>query len=149
MMMFKISTFDGIKLYYQQDVILEGFVQVKITGFCSASDRLSFARNTWVNKLFTIEDICKTSYRSDYENSKLQSPKRSCGKRISHQESKVKNAYVERKVGECFQLKVHGQCSERDSCSFSHDELAQGDLYGGQRRKGRSSSSCTKFEGQD
>ena len=32
----------------------------------------------------TIENVCKTSYRSDDENSKLQSPKRSCGKRISY-----------------------------------------------------------------
>ena len=43
-------------------------------------------------------------------------------------------------MGECFQWKAHGQCSKGDSCSFSHDKLVQGDLYGGQRRKGRSSS---------
>ena len=53
---------------------------------------------------------------------------------------KGKKAHVERKVGESFKRKAHGQRSEGDSCSFSHDELAQGDLYGGQRRKGRSSS---------
>ena len=41
---------------------------------------------------------------------------------------------------ECFQWKAHGQCSKGDSCSFSLDRLAQGDLCGGQRRKGRSSS---------
>ena len=35
----------------------------------------------WTDKLFTIEDICKTSYWSDDENSKLQSPERSFGKR--------------------------------------------------------------------
>ena len=29
---------------------------------------------------------------------------------------------------------------KRDSCSFSYDELVHGDLHGGQRRKGRSSS---------
>ena len=51
---------------------------------------------------------------------------------------KGKKAYVGRKVGECFQWKAHGQCSKGDSCS--HDRLVQGDLYGGQRRKGRSSS---------
>ena len=43
-------------------------------------------------------------------------------------------------MGECFQWKAHGQCSKGDSCSFSHDEIVQGDLYGDQRRKGRSSS---------
>ena len=31
-----------------------------------------------------------------------------------------KKAYVERKVGECFQWKAHGQCSKGDSCSFNH-----------------------------
>ena len=29
---------------------------------------------------------------------------------------KGKKAYVEGKVGECFQWKAHGQCSKRDSC---------------------------------
>ena len=53
---------------------------------------------------------------------------------------KGKKAYVERKVGECFQWKAHGQCSKGDSRSFSHDKLVQGGLFGGQRRKGRSSS---------
>ena len=49
-------------------------------------------------------------------------------------------ACVERKVGKCFQWKAHGQCSKGDSCSFSHDRLAQRDLCSVQRRKGRSSS---------
>ena len=53
---------------------------------------------------------------------------------------KKKKACVERKVGESFQWKAHGQRSKGDSCSFSHDKLVQGDLYGGQRRKGRASS---------
>ena len=53
---------------------------------------------------------------------------------------KGKKTYVEMQVWECFQWKVHGQCSKGDSCSFSHDKLVQGDLYGGQRGKGRSSS---------
>ena len=35
-------------------------------------------------------------------------------------------AYVERKVGECFQWKAHGEYSQGDSCSFSHDILASG-----------------------
>ena len=49
-------------------------------------------------------------------------------------------ACVERKMGECFQWKALGQCSKGDSCSFSHDELAQGDLCSGQRQNRRSSS---------
>ena len=53
---------------------------------------------------------------------------------------KGKKAHVERKGRECFQWKAHGQCSKGDSCSFSHDTQVQGYLYGGQRRKGQSSS---------
>ena len=44
---------------------------------------------------------------------------------------------MERTVGECFQWKI-GQCSKRDSCSFSHDR-ASGNRCD-QRRKGQSSS---------
>ena len=45
----------------------EGIVQVKITGLCSASDRLGFVRSRnrseqWTDKLSTIEDVCTTSY---------------------------------------------------------------------------------------
>ena len=47
---------------------------------------------------------------------------------------------TERKVGECFQWKAHGQCSKGDSCSFSHDTQNSGNRGQGQRRKGRSSS---------
>ena len=49
---------------------------------------------------------------------------------------KGKKAYVERKVGECFQWKGHGQCSKRDSWSFSHDTMASGNSVAGQRRNG-------------
>ena len=31
---------------------------------------------------------------------------------------KGNKVYVEKKVGECFQWKAHGQCSKGDSCSF-------------------------------
>ena len=61
-------------------------------------------------------------------------------KRSVNKSQKGKKAYVERKVRECFQWQAHGQCSKGNSCSFSHVKLVQGDLYGGQRRKGRSSS---------
>ena len=53
---------------------------------------------------------------------------------------KGKKAYVEMKVGQCFQWKALGQCFEGDSCSFSHDTQASGNSGEGQRRKGRSSS---------
>ena len=71
------------------------------------------------NELFKIEDFCETSNWSNDENSKHQSPERSCRERSSDQESeRDRKAYVERKVGECFQWKSNGQCSNGDSCSF-------------------------------
>ena len=51
---------------------------------------------------------------------------------------KGKKAYVERKVGECFQWKACGQHSKGDSCS--HGTQASGNSDACQRRKGRSSS---------
>ena len=73
------------------------FIQVKITRLCSASDRLGFVKSRncskqWTDKLFTIKNICETSYWSDDEDSRLQSPQRSSGMRISHQESKRKES---------------------------------------------------------
>ena len=53
---------------------------------------------------------------------------------------KGKKACVERKVGECFQWKAHGQCSKGDSCDFSHDIQASGNSGKGRRRKRRSYS---------
>ena len=41
--------------------------------------------------------------------------------RLVTKSKKGKIAYVERKVGECFQWKAHGPCSKGNSCSFSHD----------------------------
>ena len=61
---------------------------------------------------------------------------------------KGKKAYVEGKVGECFQWKAHGHCSKGDLCSFSHDTKASGKSGGDQRPKGRSSSPAPKFEGK-
>ena len=52
---------------------------------------------------------------------------------------KGKKAYVERKVGECYQWKANGQCSKGDTCSFRHDP-ASGNRCEAQRAKGQSSS---------
>ena len=62
---------------------------------------------------------------------------------------KGKKAYVERKVGNCFQLKAHGQCSKGDSCSFSHDKIASGNSGSGQRRKKDDRLLPHQFEGND
>ena len=69
-----------------------------------------------------------------------------------YKDSQICSAYVCRMTtsktstgsSECFQWKTHGQCSKGDSCSFSDDKQVQGDLYGGQTRKGRSSSPAPK-----
>ena len=94
------------------------FVQVKITGCCSASDCIGSVLTRECSKqratkllqvednsktscwsenedaqlqspeLFKIEDFCKTSCWSNGESSKFQSLERSCWERSSHQESK-------------------------------------------------------------
>ena len=66
----KTSTFGGMNLSIISErstfkCDLERSQQVKITGLCSASDRLGFVRSrnrseSWADKLFTIEDVCKT-----------------------------------------------------------------------------------------
>ena len=48
---------------------------------------------------------------------------------------KGNKAFVERKVSECFPWKAPGQCSEGDSCSFSHDPEVHGNKGKVQRRK--------------
>ena len=53
---------------------------------------------------------------------------------------KAKKGCVGRKIGECFQCNAHGQCSNGDSCSLSHDTNASGNSGGDQKPKGRSSS---------
>ena len=100
-------------------------------------------------ELFQIEDICKTSYLSDNEDAQLQGPERNGGERSRNQESKKKGAAltsVDRKVGECYRWKAIGQCSEGDSCSFSHDR-ASGNRCD-QRQEGQSSCPAPKAKAQ-
>ena len=66
-----------------------------------------------------IEDCSETSYWSGKKLWKED--------QLPRLKKKGKKACVERNVGECFQWKAHGPCSEGDSCSFSHDpSLASG-----------------------
>ena len=72
-------------------------VQVKISGFCSASNciRIVWPRDyskQWATELFRVEDIRKTSYWSDDDNQKLQSLERKSGERSSNQESERKES---------------------------------------------------------
>ena len=115
-------------------------VRDKITEFCSTSDCVGFAwsRNGAKQgvELSTIEDSCKTSYWSDVENSKLQGSERSCGKRISNQESERKESLCWEE-GDSFTLIFHHVIvSQKKTCSFSHD-LASGNRGGAQRRNNR------------
>ena len=64
---------------------------------------------------------------------------RNCGTRSSHQESKRKESLRRGKWESVFSGNTHGQCSEGDSRSFSHEQ-ASGNRGGGQRRRGQSSS---------
>ena len=107
-------------------------------------------RNNGQTKFFTIEDVCKTSYRSGDENVETSESGANLWKEEqSPRVKKGKKAYVDRKVGECFQWKAHGKCWKGDSCCFSHDKLVQEDLYGGQSRTSTVVFSRTKLEGQD
>ena len=139
-----MSTFDGIKLYFSasntpSDVILEGLYKSKLqdTAVLPLYDQetvrkngqTSFLRNKTSVKLHVGQMMTTRNFSVQNEVVERGSVTKS---------QKGKKACVERKVGECFQGKAHGQCSKGDSCSFSHDRLAQGDLCSGQRRKGRS-----------
>ena len=62
---------------------------------------------------------------------------------------KGKKAYVERKVGECFQWKAHGQCSKGDSCSSVMTRTSTRRLVRWSETKRTIVFSRTKFEGQD
>ena len=56
------------------------------------------------DKLLTIEDVCKTSFESDDENSKLQIPERCCGERSSNPESKRKESLRREESGRVFSV---------------------------------------------
>ena len=89
--------------------ILEGLYKSKITEFCSTSDcdDSVWSRSCtkqWRTELWTIKDSCKTSHWSDDENSKLQSPERCCGTRISYQESRRKQSQRWEESGSVFSV---------------------------------------------
>ena len=117
------------------DAIFGRVVQVNIAGLYSASDRLGLVRS---------RKRSKTSYLRLKTSLKLH---------IDHVMRARNFSCVERVMGWFFQWKAHGHCSEGDWCSFSHDRLVQGVLYGGQRGKERSSSpapnSKAKTDGEE
>ena len=120
------------------DMMLEGLYKSKLQNSAQLQTLLAlYDQETTRNKGKPNCTILKIAVKLHIDqNSKLEGSERWCGTRISHQESR-KKAYVQRKVGECFQWKAHGQCSKGDSCSFSHDTIASGNSGEGQRRTGR------------
>ena len=110
----KISTLDGTTHYNQwvkcpqmwswKDCTSQNYrilFNFKLCWLCMIKKRRKIEA-----ELSTIENSCKTSFWPDDENSKLQGQERCCGKWTKRQ--KGKKAYVERKVGKCFQWKAHG-----------------------------------------
>ena len=147
----KVSTFGGIKLYYQQmsempsNVILKGLYKSELQDSVQLQTVLAlYDQETIRNNGQTSCLRLKTSVKLHVDQmmrTRNFRVRNDVVERGAHtKSSKGKKAYVERKVGEYFQWKAHGDCSKGYSRSFSHDKLVQGDLSGGQRRKGRSSS---------
>ena len=119
-------------------------MQVKIAGFCSASDCLGFIRprdcqKHWANKLFTIKESVKLHIDQTIRTRNFRVRNEIVEQGAVTKSQKGKKAHVDAKVGVCFQWTANGQCSKGDSCSFRHD-LASGNSGGAQRREGRSSS---------
>ena len=159
----KISSLDGIKLYYQWVKCLPKWSWKD----CTSQKKQDSVQLQTVLALYD-QDTARNNGKPNYSQLKtavkLQIDQMMRTRNFLVQNDVVergavtksqkgKKAYVERKVGECFQWKAHGQCSKGDSCGFSHDKLVQGDLYGGQRRKGRSSApapnSKAKTDGEE
>ena len=96
----KISMYDGPSSILSASEISTEMVLERYT---SQNWRILFScRRSWLwttkktvpdprtNELSKIEDFCKTSFWSNDENSKFQSPERSCWEKSSDQDSKRK-----------------------------------------------------------
>ena len=98
------------------DMILEGLCKSKLENYVQLQTVMALydqeTARTKEQKLSQIRDSCKTSYWSHEENSKTSESGAMLWKGDqSPRVKKGKKACVERKVGECFQWKAHGQCS--------------------------------------
>ena len=138
------------------DVILKGLYKSKLQDTVQLQTLLALytqetVRKQWTDNLFTIEDVCKTSNWSDDENSKLQGLQRSCGKRISYQESKRKETLRWEESGRVFSVEGTWTMfqSKGDSCSFGRDTIASGNSDKRSETKRTIVFSCTKFECKD
>ena len=129
-----------------------GIMQVKIAGFCSASDCLASVWTREYSKqrtteLFQIEDS-KTSYWSDNENGKLQSPERNSGKRSSNQESKREKSQRGKEGGENAVTGKQLDRARKETYVVTVMNPASGNRCD-QRRKEHSSSPAPRAKAQD
>ena len=149
MMMSKISTYDGTKLYYQQprpptEMVLEGLYKSKLQDSVQLQIVLAlYDQETVRNNAQPSHSRLKTSVRLHIDQTMrtryFRVPNEVIDGGAVIRSQKGKKANVERKVGECYQWKATGQCSKGDSCIFSHDPVS-GNRCEAQRRKRQSSS---------
>ena len=127
------------------DGILEGLYQSKLQDSVQLQTVLALydqetARNNGQTNYLQLKTAVKLQMYQMMRTRNFRVQNEVVGRRSVTKSQKGKEANVEGKVGECFQWKAHGQCSEGDSCSFSHDTIASGNSGKGARREGRSSS---------
>ena len=157
MKMSKISTFDGIKLYYQQtdmpsDVILEGLYKSKLQDSVQLQTVLALydqeaVRNNGQTSYLRLKTSVKLHIDQMMRTRDIRVRNEVVERGSVTKSQKGKKANVERKVGECFQWKTHGQCSKGDSCSFSNDRRAPANSGKCQKKKTTTFFSCIPFEG--
>ena len=130
------SMHNGTKLYCQQAKRLQKWswkdCTSQISGFYSDSDCIGLVwqgdyPKQWATTLSKVGGICEATCWSD-------DPQWHCGKRRNYKGRQGKKACFERKVGECFRWKAHGQRSKGDLCSFRYDSVS-GNGYEAQRGK--------------
>ena len=139
------------------EMILEGLYRSKLQDSVQLQTVLAVydqetVRNNWQTSYLRLKTSVKLHFDQMMRTRNFRVRNEVVERGSVTKSQKGKKAYVERKVGECFRWKAHGQCSKGDSCSFSHDRIASGNSGNGQRRKGRSSSpapnSKAKTEGE-
>ena len=130
---FKTSTFDGIKLYYLQATCL----QMWSWKDCTSQNYRTLFSFRLVLALYD-QETARTKEQTSYLRLKT-SVKLHVDQMMTTRNFRVWSEVVERgavtksskrkeslrweESWRVFQWKAHGQCSEGDSCSFSHDKL--------------------------
>ena len=126
------------------DIIQEGLYKSKLEKLCSTSTVMALydpetARNYGQPNYSRLKTSVKLHTDQMMRTRNFRVWNEVVGRGAATKNQKRKPA-LRGKWESFFSVKAHGQCSKGDSCCFSHHRLVQGYLYGGQRRKGRSSS---------